>query len=117
MKRFIPNMPFNVAMRLLVPEWVTIKGVRKRVFPDPDNGILFYGSFRTFGGTENYMNNVYTVYDTATIETWYRPEFASECQIYVIETGKRYEIKATPEDIGMRHQYLQMKVESIGGTA
>ena len=117
MKRFIPNMPFNVPMRLLVPTWSVVKGVRVPTYPDPENGILFYGSFKTYGGTENYMNNIYTVYDTATIETWYRPEFASDCRIYVIKTGTTYEIKATPENIDMRNQYLQIKVESIGGVA
>ena len=115
MRRYIPNMPFNVAMVLLVPTWEVVKGVRKPTFPDPDKGILFYGSFRTFGGTESMNNNVYIVHDTAIIDTWFRPEFKSDCRIHVLSTGRTYEIKSTPEDIEMRHQYLQVKVEGIGG--
>ena len=117
MRRFTPNLPFNVPMKLLVPTWSVVKGVHVPTYPDPDDGILFYCSFKTYGGSENYMNNIYTVFDTATIETWYRPEFDSNCRIYDIKSGKTYEIKASPENIDNRNQYLLMKVESIGGRA
>lgn len=112
-----PKTPFNVAMVLLVPTWQTIKGVRKAVYPEPEDGIPFYGSFRTFGGTENFSNGVYTVIDTAVIDTWYRADFAADCQIYVNSTGRRYEVASTPEDIDMRHRYTMLKVKAVGGAA
>lgn len=114
-RRYKPAMPYNVAMRLLVPTITKVKGVEKPVFPEPENGILFYGSFRTFGGTESNINDVYSVVDTATIDTWFDPQFKANCRIYVEETGGTYEILGAPEDINMQHQFLQIRVRRYGG--
>ena len=114
-RNYMPAMPFNVAMRLLAPTYTIVKGVRKPVYPEPENGMLFYGSFRTFGGTESTENNVYTVVDTATIDTWYNPDIKADCRIYLCDAGATYEIKATPENIDMRNQYLQIRVQRLGG--
>lgn len=116
-RNYQPAVPFNVAMRLLIPTITIVKGVDKKVYPKPEDSFLFYGSFRTFGGTESTINDVYTLVDTATINTWYNPQITADCQIYICETGATYEIMATPEDINMRHQFLQIKVQKIGGTA
>lgn len=112
-----PKMPFNVAMRLLIPEFVVIKGVRKKVYPEPEDGIPFFGSFRTFGGTESFSNGIYTVFDTAVIDTWYRSDFSADCEVYVCQNGKKYELASSPEDIDMKHQYMMLKVKAIGGSA
>jgi SPP1 family predicted phage head-tail adaptor len=114
-KRFRPSAPFNVPMKILVPTHKIIQGVTKKVFSDPETSELFYGSFRTFGGVENIQDNVYTLIDTATIDTWYRPDIKADCRIYICETGQIYEVNGDPEDIEMRHQYLQIKVRKVGG--
>lgn len=116
-RNFKPFVPFNVAMRLLVPEESYIKGVLKKTFPDPENAPLFYGSFRTFGGTESASNDIYTVIDTGTIDTWYRPDIKANCQIYLEQTGQAYEVIGDPENIGFRNQYMQFKVRKVGGGA
>lgn len=115
-RRYKPATPFNVPMRLLVPTTTRVKGVSKKVLTEPEQSLLFYGSFRTFGGTETTENDIYTVVDTATIDTWYRPEITAECQIYICETGATYEIMATPEDVEMRHQFLQIRARRLGGS-
>lgn len=115
MARFKNDIPFNVAMKLLTPTSRIVSGVTKKTFTDPEDSELFYGNFRTFGGTENVRNDVYTVIATATINTWFRPDIKSDCRIYICETGEEYEIIAPPEDIEMRHQYLQIKVKKVGG--
>lgn len=115
---YSPAAPFDCAMYLLIPTNEMVKGVRKKVFPDPttlDDNFRFNGSFRTFGGTENFSNDVYTIFNTATIDTWYRPDITSECRIYVCETGETYDVISNPENIDMRHQYLQFKVQKVGG--
>lgn len=117
MARYKPMVPFNVPMRLLVPLVVNVQGVNKKVYPDVDEGTLFFGSFRTFGGTELTSNEIYTVVDTARIDTWYRSDIKADCRIYLPETGDIYEIVATPENIEMRNQYLQIKVRKVGGIA
>lgn len=115
-RNYKPSAPFNVAMKLLVPVTTTEYGAGKKTFPAPsDVTEVFFGSFRTFGGTENIKDDVYTIVNTAVVDTWYRPDIKADCQIYLCETGQTYDIISDPEDIGFRHQYLQFKVQKIGG--
>lgn len=113
---FTPAFPFDVAMKLLIPTSTIVKGVTKKVFPNPDDvEEVFFAGFRTFGGTENFSNDVYTIFNTAVIDTWYDPRITPDCQIYDCETGNIYNIISPPEDIGRRHQFLQFKIEKVGG--
>lgn len=112
---FKPSAPFNVAMRILKPNGQRVLGVLDKSFSTPSDSDLFYGSFRTFGGTERLSNEMYTVIDTATIDTWYRPDIKADCQIYICETGDIYDIVADPEDVEFRHQYMRIKVKKAGG--
>jgi hypothetical protein len=114
-RSYKPSAPFNVAMKILVPTETVVTGTTKKTFTDPESSEMFFGSFRTFGGTENVRNGVYTLIDTAVINTWYRPDIKANCRIYVCETEQTYEIISDPEDIDMRHQYLQFKVRKFGG--
>ena len=116
-RSYKPTMPFDVAMKLLVPTTTMVKGVAKKVYSDPEDSFLFFGSFRTYGGTENFSNDVYTIFNTANIETWYNPNIKADCQIYICETGETYNIISEPENISMRHQYMHFKVEKVGGKA
>lgn len=115
-RSYKPSAPFNVAMKLLQPIVTSSYGAVQKTYTAPEaSQIMFFGSFRTFGGTENLRDNVYTIIDTAVIDTWYRPEIKADCQIYVCESGQIYDIISDPEDIDFRHQYLQFKVRKIGG--
>lgn len=116
-RNYKPITPFVVPMRLLVPTTVMVKGVAKKSFSDPQYSFKFFGSMRTFGGTESTVNDIYSVIDTATIDTWYNPSFKADCRIYLEETGETYEILATPEDIERRHQYMQLRCRKIVGGA
>lgn len=118
MANYRPSAPFNVAMKLLHPVTARVMGVKQQTFENPDDvGAFFFGSFRTFGGTERDVNGVYTLEDTATIDCWYDPAIKADCRIYVCDSGKTYEIVGTPENIDMRNQYMRLKVRSIGGAA
>lgn len=116
-RNYRPITPFSVPMKLLIPTTTRVKGTPVKTYPEPENAPTIYGSFRTFGGTENFENNLYTIIDTATIETWYRPDITSDCRLYICATGDTYHVKGTPENIEMRNQFLQIKVEKIGGKA
>lgn len=116
-RRFKASAPFTVAMKLLVPTSERVQGVLKKGFSDPEESELIFGSFRTFGGTENTQDGMYTLIDTATIDTWYRPDIKADCRLYICETQQTYEIMGSPEDIDMRHQYLQIRVRKVGGKA
>ena len=112
-----PSAPFAVAMVLLCPSYSTTAGVPVKTFPSVANSPQFNASFKSYGGTERDVNGLYSVEDTAIVETWYRPDIKSDCRIVKAETGAAYEILGAPEDIEGRHQYLRMKVRRIKGGA
>lgn len=105
---------FNVPMFLFIPYTQTEKGSTKKIYPE--NGELIYCTFKTFGGTEVTSNGVLSIEDTATIETWYRPDIKADCILKNVE-GKPYEILGTPENINMQNQWLKFKVRAIKGGA
>ena len=117
MARFKLTAPLATPMKLLIPHYDLINGVEKKTFPSVDRGILIFGSFRTFGGTDRNVNGLYSVENTATIDTWFRPDITSCCRIALPETGAVYEILGEPENIEMRNQYLRIKVIQVKGGA
>ena len=117
MSRYKPSVPFSVAMRLLIPSVSKVRGVEDKSFPDPAEAPLIYGSFRSFGGTEQSVNGLTAVLDTANVETWFRPDIASGCRVKIEGTDKIYEIIAEPENVELRNQFLLFKVERVKGGA
>ena len=119
MSSYRPNLENTIPLILLKPKSELVQGVLKKVFSTLDESLkdkdnLFYGSFKTYGGTEGNVNGVYSIEDTANIETWYRPDIKSDCRI-ALETGEIYDIINEPEDIDKRHQFLKFKVKRIKG--
>lgn len=108
---------FTAAMVLLIPAYTTVMGVSKKAFPSPEAGFKFFGSFKTYGGTERDINGLYTIEDTAQVECWYNPQISSECRVYVPEIQATYEIINEPEDIDLRHQFMKFKVRRLKGGA
>lgn len=109
--------PLNVPMILLIPTMTESYGVETKTFPTLAKGIPINGTFRTFGGSERSVNGVYSVENTATVETWYRPDIKADCRVALADTGAVYEIVGTPEDIGMRHQYMVLRLTEVKGGA
>ena len=109
--------PLSVPLMLLIPEYSNQYGVESKSYPEMSAGILIYGNFRTFGGSERQFNGVYSIENTATVETWYRPDIKSNCRIGVPQTGQIYDILGEPENIGMRNQYLVLKLLEVRGGA
>ena len=115
MADFKPSFPYHVPMQLLKPTYTTVKGVEKKTFPAEGEG--FNASFKTYGGTESNNIGVYTVEDTANVETWYTPEIKADCRVLNVLTGAVYEILGEPENIEMRNQFLKFKVKRVKGGA
>ena len=115
MADYKPSFPFSTAVELLTPTYTNSKGVQVKTFPD--RGTRLTVSFMTYGGQESNVNGVYSVLDTASIETWYRPDITSECRIKLLATGQVYEILGKPENINMRNQFLKFKVRAVEGGA
>lgn len=112
-----PSAPFSVPLLLLIPTYTKSGGVRVKSFPANADGILIYGTFKTYGGTDQNVNGVYSVLDTADVETWYRPDITSDCILALADTGARYEILGEPENIDRRNQFLKIKVQRVKGGA
>lgn len=110
-----PTSPFSVALLLYSPIYANISGVRKKTYPN--TGETFFGSFKTYGGTETTVNGIYSIMDTADIETWYNPDIRSDCRVQVAGTDKVYEVVGEPENIEMRNQFMKLKVRRVKGGA
>ena len=117
MARYKPGKCFDVPMYLYtVTSSEFVRGVTKRTYST--EGILFFGSFATYGGTEREANGVVVVEDTASVETFYRPEFAANCRISLAdEPAVVYEIQGTPENIERRNHISKFKVRRVAGGA
>lgn len=116
MKNFKPDFPFTTALLVIKPTYEDSKGVVKKVF-DEKNGFIINASLRTYGGTETLNNNIFTIIDTANIETWFDPRITSDCRIKNLQTNKIYEIFGTIENVAMRNQFCKFKVRAIEGGA
>lgn len=115
MREFTPSLPYTVPIELLVPTYTSSKGVQKKTFAE--TGERLNCSFKTYGGTETTENGVYSVIDTAQIETWYRPDIKADCRIKVLSNETVYEVIGKPENIDMRNQFVRFKVRAVEGGA
>ena len=109
-----PKDSFVTPLVLLTPTYTSVSGVSKKTYPT--TGDIIFGSFKTYGGTERDVNGVYSIEDTANIETWYDPRIKAECRI-VLQSGAVYDIINEPEDIEQRHQFMKFKVRRVKGGA
>ena len=117
MAGYKPSVPFSTALSLLKPTYTKVCGVPTKTYPEASEGERFNGSFRTFGGTERDVNGLYSIEDTATVETWYRPDIQSDCRVALLGTDAVYEIFGEPENIDRRNQFLKFKVKRVKGGA
>lgn len=118
MKEYRPSLPFSAALVLYpAPIEKIVAGVRIKQEPNESEGIPFFGTFRTFGGTEREINGIFGIEDTATVETWFRPEFKSGALVRVRQTGALYEIIGEPENINLRNQFLRLSLTRYKGGA
>ena len=107
-----PKRPFNVPAVLLVPEYKKINGVEKKKYSE---GIKFFCSVRSFGGTEKVVNDKYVIEDTAEVDTFFYPEIKSNCRVKLLDDGSEWEIINSPENIERRNQFLKFKLKRIKG--
>lgn len=117
MAQFKLSGPLSVPLMLLIPTYVEKLGVTTKTYPALADGVPINGTFKTYGGTERNSNGLYSIENTAIVETWYRPDIKSDCRIGVLQTGEIYDILGEPENINMRNQYIRMKVTQVKGGA
>ena len=108
----VSNM--NTPLELYVPTDKRVKGVLKKEYK---NDIMFFGSFKTYGGTVKDVNGVTVIEDTADIVCWYHPNIKSNCRIRNLNDNTDYEIMGRPENINQQNQFLKFKVRAVVGGA
>lgn len=113
-RNYKPKMPFDVAFRLLIPVTTKDKGVTVKTY---EEGSVFMASVRTYTSDKAESDDVYTPYVSTVVDTWYRPDIKADCMVELLETGERYSIETEPENINMRHQYMQFRIRKVGGKA
>lgn len=115
MAAYRPNAPFVVPFTIYNATKTTDKGVAVKTWIAEDG--TYMGSFRTFGGTEAVKDGIYSVINTATLETWFTPLITASSRIVLVETGETYEVVGTPEDIERRHQFMLVKLKGVEADA
>lgn len=104
----------RTAVQLLIPTSGKKNGVNYKNYPT--SGDVIMTNWKTYGGSERNVSGVYSVVDTATVTTRYRPDIKASCRV-LRDDGAVYEIINEPEDIELRHKYIVFKVERVKGGA
>ena len=103
----------HTPVKLLIPSATSkVNGVPRHTYPS--TGDIIFVNWKTYGGTEQTVNGLYSVIDTAQITTRYRPDIAINCRL-LREDDKIYEIISEPENADLNNKYLEFKVERVKG--
>ena len=90
-----------------------VQGAKSKTYSEPDTEQISI-NFKTYGGTEELHNGTLVILDTATVTTWYNPDIKAGDRI-VLDDGSEWEIKNTPENLERRNQFMQFRVQRVGG--
>lgn len=115
MRRLAKGAQKTTPYMRLVAKSERVNGVTVKTY-DPD-GVVRFCNFSTYGGTEQVVNGVLSVEDTAQMVTWFEPDITSADRIRLLETGTDYEIIGEPENIELRKQEMQFRVRRVKGGA
>lgn len=100
-------------VQLLIPTGTTkINGVTRHTYPA--SGDVIFVNWKTYGGTEQTVNGLYAIADTAQITTRYRDDIAVNCRL-LREDGKVYEVITEPENCDLNNRYMEFKAERVKG--
>lgn len=103
----------RTAVKLLIPTGTSkVNGVTCNTYPE--DGDVIFVNWKTYGGTEQTVNGVYSILDTADITTRYRPDIKANCRL-LREDGAIYQIKSEPENCDLNNKYCEFKVERVKG--
>ena len=104
----------RTAVKLLKPTYTKYNGVATPTYPT--DGDVIFVNWKTYGGTEQTVNGVLSIIDTADITTWYRPDVKADCRL-LREDGKIYRIISEPENTDDNNIFCEFKVERVKGGA
>lgn len=108
------NFPFRVRFTLMTPTYKRVNGVQQVEYAPAENDPYIFCSVRSYGGTERTINGVWSIKDTLTIQTYYRPDITSDSAL-MDENGAMWRMLNTPENIDMANKHMTFKVERVKG--
>lgn len=89
-------------------------GVTRYVYQTAEEADVIFVNWKTYGGTEEHINGVYSIRDTANITTRYRPDITANCRL-LRQDGLIYQIISEPENTDLNNRYLEFKCERVKG--
>lgn len=110
-----PKDVFNVPARIIYATYKKVNGISKKEFVESED--VIFVSAKSYGGTEQVINDQYVIIDTMDIVTWYRPDITSECNLRLLDDNSEWEIINNPENIDRMNRFLKFKIKRIVGGA
>lgn len=112
---FKPPEQMTTPMRLQHRVTTKVSGANEYTYVDAEKDPIIMCNFKSKGGTEAVHNGQYIILDTATVQTWYRPDIKKGDRLILEQDGSAWEIKGNPENVEMRNRILILKVQNAGG--
>lgn len=112
---FRPPEQMATPMRLQKRIVKTVHGAEMAEYKDADQEPVIMCNFKSKGGTEAIHNGQYIILDTATVQTWYRPDIKKGDRLILEQDGSAWDIKGNPENVEMRNRLLIIKLQNAGG--
>lgn len=75
------------------------------------NPIVFLGNRQNAFGGEVYEAHAIGAEDVSTVTVGYHPLISADCLLCDYQSGKRYEIIGTPDNVFGKNKYLQFKIK------
>lgn len=98
--------------KILVPTYVRKNGKEIKEYQSvEESDLMFFCSFKTFGGTESVKDGVYTIEDTANIFCYFNENIKSNCRIVRLTDNAIFDVINEPENVDMRFQFMKFKVK------
>lgn len=104
---YIPSQILNVPARIHHCTYEKVNGVNTAVYTECED--IVWVSAKSYGGKEQVVDGQYTIIDTMTFNTYYRPDIQAQDLIELVETGDKYEILNTPENVEMRGMFMRFE--------
>lgn len=100
-------------MRLMKRQTEKVLGATETTYTEATDPII-YCNFKSKGGTEAVHNGQYIILETATVQTWYRPDIKKGDRL-ILPDGSAWDIKGNPENVEQRNQLMILKLQNVGG--
>ena len=111
-KNELQNM--STPCKILIPTYTRKNGKEIKEYPSvEESNLIFFCSFKTFGGTESVVDGTYMIDDTANILCYFNENIKSNCRIVRLTDNAVFDVINEPENVDMRFQFMKFKVKRV----